>query len=400
MALKVVWFCPLNIYPYADKVKFIDNKLPAILAPWIDNYIKLLKNYNDLEVHIIAQYATLKKDTEFNDGNVKIHLISQKMPFLKRGWPYVFRYFSNYFLLYRKVKKFLKKINPDLIHLHGTEHDLSAVALRFKTPKLITIQGFINEVVKRNNNPYMQRKLKIENKIFKKFKYFGVRATFMENIIKQYNPNAKFFFHNYITEKPKFKKTPEFDAHIVFAARICKDKGIEDLIEALKIVKLSYPQFKFKIIGSINDKYKKHIINLLSRNGLLENTRLIGFLPNINDVHYEVSKSLINVLPTYYDIISGTIIESMFIGVPVIAYDVGAINELNKKRQSLIIVEKGNINMLANEIIRLLQDKDLRETLSTNSKLEMNERFGDVELEIEKLKQIYIDIINKKIDYE
>lgn len=395
MALRVVWFCPLNIMPYADKVKFIDNKLPVILAPWIDNYIKLLRENTELDVHIIAEYPTLEKDTEFNDGNVKIHLISQKMPFLKRGWPHRVRYFSNYFLLYRKVKQLLKKINPDFIHLHGTEHDLSAVTLRLKTPKLITIQGFINEAVKRNKNPYMQRKLKIENKIFKKFNCFGVRAAFMENIIKQYNPNAKFYFHNYIIEKPKFKKTSEFDAHIVYAARICKDKGIEDLIKALGIVKQSYAQFKFKIIGSINDEYKKFILDLLRENGILENTNLIGFLPDMNDVHDEVSKSMINVLPTYYDIISGTIIESMFIGVPVIAYDVGAIGELNYKRQSLIVVEKGNINWLAKEISRLLEDNDLRETLSKNAKLEMNERFCD-DFEIEKLKQTYTEIINYK----
>lgn len=395
MALKVVWFCPLNILPYADTVKFIDNKYPVILAPWIDNYIKKLRESTDLELHIIAEYANLEKDTDFTDGNIKIHLISQKMPILKRGWPHGVRYFSNFFLLYRKVKRLLKKINPDFIHLHGTEHDLSAVTLHLKTPKFITIQGFINEAVKRNNTPYMRRKLKIENKIFNKFSFFGVRAVFMENIIKQYNSNAKFYFHNYIIEKPKFTQTRDHDAHVVFAARICKDKGIEDLIKALGIVKQSYAQIKFKIIGSIDDEYKKYILESLKENGILDNTNLIGFLPDINDVHYEVSKSMINVLPTYYDIISGTIIESMFIGVPVIAYDVGAIRELNYKRQSLIVIEKGNINWLAKEIIRLLHDNDLRETLSQNAKLEMNERFCN-DYEIEELKQIYTEIINCK----
>lgn len=394
MALRVVWFCPLNIMPYADKVKFIDNKLPVILAPWIDDYIKLLRENTELEVHIIAEYPTLEKDTEFNDGNVKIHLISQKMPFLKRGWPHRVRYFSNYFLLYRKVKQLLKKINPDFIHLHGTEHDLSAVTLRLKTPKLVTIQGFINEAVKRNNNPYMQRKLKIENKIFSNCKYFGIRVQQMEEIVKKYNKKATFFYHYYVIERPCYLKQVECDTDVIFAARICKDKGIEDLINALKIVKEKHSNLRVKIIGSVDKEYKEFILKHINENGLEENTNFIGFVEKIENVHKEVSKALINVIPTYYDIIPGTIIESIFIGVPVIAYDVGSIYELNINRKSVILVEKGNVEQLAKEILQLLGDTATQDLLTKNALQTLEERFVDKEI-IKNLLKIYKEILKQ-----
>lgn len=393
--MKVVWFCPLNILPYSDKVRFIDNKLPVILAPWIDNYINVFRSDNEIELHIVAEYPNLIHDTDFSEGNVHFHLLSQKMPLLKRGWPHRLRYFTNYVLLRWKVNRILTIVRPDLIHLHGTEHDLSAVALKLRgIPMLVTIQGFMNEAIHRNNTPYLRRKLKIENEIFRKYKCFGVRAQFMEDIIRKYNPTAVVYYHDYIIEKPKYQKTAYSDAHIVFAARICKDKGIEDLIKALGIVKSNLPQLKFKIIGSIDENYRASIMDMLSEYGIIENTKLIGFVPDISDVHKEVAKSLINVLPTYYDIISGTIIESMFIGVPVIAYNVGAIGELNLKRQSLILVKKGNIEQLAQSISQLLQCKDLRDILSKNALIEMDERFC-VEDSLAKLKDIYIEVATK-----
>ena len=41
------------------------------------------------------------------------------------------------------------------------------------------------------------------------------------------------------------------------------------------------------------------------------------------------------VLPTYHDILPGTILESMFMKLPVIAYDVTGLSELNDKGQSV-----------------------------------------------------------------
>jgi len=396
--MRLLWFCSLNVLPYSDKVKFINNKIPVVLAPWIDSYINAFRNETESELHIIAEFTNLKEDVYIQDNNVFIYLLSQKMPLLNRGWPHVFRYFTNYYLLNRKVNKIVKKINPDLIHLHGTEHDLSRVALNYlRIPLMATIQGFVNEAVHRNNNFYMNNKLKIENLVFKKCQNFGIRAQFMEEIIKNHNASPSFYYHDYIFERPKITKFADNDAHVVFAARICRDKGIEDLIQALGIVKRSIPDLKFKIIGSIDANYKNFIIELIKANNLVENTNLIGYLHDINDVHLQVAKSMINVLPTHYDIISGTILESMYIGVPVIAYNVGAIPELNEKRDSLIIVNKGDIDGLANTIQCLLFDGELRIKLSYNALITVSERFGDKD-NLKKLKSIYIDILKNSIN--
>ena len=57
---------------------------------------------------------------------------------------------------------------------------------------------------------------------------------------------------------------------------------------------------------------------------------LLGFLKSQQDIYEHAIHSRIYVLPTYHDIIPGTIIESMFMKLPGIAYAVGGIPELNE----------------------------------------------------------------------
>jgi len=88
-----------------------------------------------------------------------------------------------------------------------------------------------------------------------------------------------------------------------------------------------------------------------------------GFLPSLNDVHNEAAKAKISILPTHWDIIPGTIIESMQLGLPVVSYKAGSIPELNEDRENVLLSEIGDIEGLANNIIRLLTDYDLYNTI-------------------------------------
>ena len=67
------------------------------------------------------------------------------------------------------------------------------------------------------------------------------------------------------------------------------------------------------------------------------------------DVFKEAIKAKICVLPTYYDVIPGTIIESMFMKIPVVAYAVGGIPTLNDNVETVRLVDKYDINGLAKE---------------------------------------------------
>ena len=95
-----------------------------------------------------------------------------------------------------------------------------------------------------------------------------------------------------------------------------------------------------------------------------KSVRFLGFFKTQHDIYEYALNAKIYVLPTYHDIIPGTLIESMFIKLPVIAYSVGGIPEINSKEESVKLVEKQNINQLANSKVSLLENPEKRNELA------------------------------------
>jgi len=394
--VKIAWLCALNIDVFKDKLEFSKNKYPIIVSPWISILIDELREFDNIELHIISSYRNLKKDTNISHKGVNYYLLSSKIPFINRGYPHIFKHHTKNTFLKSKVKSILKKINPDIVNLHGTENDFAYIISRLNYPKMITIQGLIHNVYKNNPTNYYRHFWELEKKIFKKCSNFGVRAEFMPKLIKKYNKNANFHWFYYPFKKSteiEFKQPPIKDNDIIFAARICKDKGIEDLIDACSIIKKQIPDLKLKIFGYADESYKGFIIKKINGLGLEKNIKFVGYVNKKEDLYDAFLKSKICVLPTYHDIMPGTIIESLLLGIPVISYMIEGIIDFNKYQEIIKLVEKGNIKSLADQIVELLTNDELRNKIGFRGKDEAISRF-DNEVNCRKILEAYRKIIN------
>lgn len=102
-------------------------------------------------------------------------------------------------------------------------------------------------------------------------------------------------------------------------ARLLKDKGIIEYVEAARAVKLIYPRVLFRLAGWIDDNP-----NAISRNqlDLWINDGVIEFLGKLADVRSAISDSSVYVLPSYYrEGTPRTILEAMAMGRPIITTD-------------------------------------------------------------------------------
>ena len=88
----------------------------------------------------------------------------------------------------------------------------------------------------------------------------------------------------------------------MFFARVCKDKGIEDLLLALSIAKQEIPNISLHIIGSISNSYKNKLNTMIQILNLEQNVIFMGFMPTQEEVFKHAAKAQICVLPTYHDI--------------------------------------------------------------------------------------------------
>ncbi len=395
--LKIVWIC--HFMNQRMREKFGLEKHIREQAPWITIGIEELKKRKDVELHIIAPFPHTLRNNSFSDGNIHYNLIKVGVPFMKRNWPHFFLFslWTNYYLFNIQVKNIIKKINPDLINLWGAENAYysSSIFHVQNYPSLISIQGFVsldNEL--ENKNSIYKKRVGVEKKIMRDFNFFGIEATSMETYLRTFNPNAKMFwfhlpFRNSINHDEVSKR---YD--LVFFARITKDKGIEDLIKAVSFVKRKKKEISLCIIGHANASYKDYLKKMIEELNLEGNIIFKGFISSQNKMHMEAKKARISVLPTYNDTIPGTIVESMFLGIPVISYKTGGISDLNKDQENIILVEQGNIEKLADEIASLLNDINKQNELAQKAL-----KFAQIEFDntksVDHMIQAYKEVIKQ-----
>ena len=154
-------------------------------------------------------------------------------------------------------------------------------------------------------------------------------------------------------------------------------KGIEDAFKALSKVKGFKPDISMEIIGSTEPSYLISLKQLARDLDIVENIEFKGFIPTQKEMHVEVMKARISILPTYNDTIPGTIVESMLLGLPVISYKTGGVPDINKDGEYIILVEQGDVEGLSKEIIKLLNNNDELISLGGKAKIYASKEFDN-----------------------
>lgn len=402
--IKVFWICHFSnreIQQYLRPRRNVHQ-----FAPWITYTIPVFETSTVMELHVISPHEYIVGPKEFTLRNVHYHFFNPGIPLWGRHWPHVFRWDRITDYAYNKsyVRKLVNRIKPNIIHLQGAENlYYSITALQFLDllPMVVNIQR-INLSVFGDKNQPDPRRIEVETQILREFQHFSVRTNQMRKDLLYFHPGADVHMVNYaMPDLVPIFSDKVYD--IVYFASISQAKGIEDLLQALVMVKAAYSAVRLCVIGSGNQRYIENLKTQCEKHGLSSNVFWAGHLPDLDRVHAEASKARISVLPTHNDIISGTIIESMQLGLPVVSYKIGSIPELNLERENVLIVEKGDIHGLAANIIRLLTDPDLYNTMSRRGIEHIKHRYGNQDVHKQHLdcyKQIIQDFTRRKLARE
>lgn len=140
----------------------------------------------------------------------------------------------------------------------------------------------------------------------------------------------------------------------IFIARLLAEKGIHDYIAAAKIVKNSYSDAKFIILGTIDKK----ALGALKETELREVTEanIVEYPGHVNNVSEWIAKSSVFVLPSYYrEGVPRSTQEAMAIGRAVITTDVPGCRETVVDGVNGFLVEKWNPQALAEKMIYFIE---------------------------------------------
>lgn len=395
--IKVVWLCNFA----NEEINQYFRTSVGELSPWVSGLIRLFENNQDIDIHIVAPNLFTNRNESFVKAGINYHLYQYRSRIIPRSAYNRFRldFRTNFIGIKQRVKKIIGRIQPDLIHLIGAEipyYSASILPLFSKYKALVSIQGFVRHA---SNTGYVHKKrVKIEEQIIKKASFIGIQAEFMTKVIKSINPFAQIIKHDYPNTEPDIIKPKngkeEYD--FVFFARVIRDKGIEDLLNALSNLKIKKGDVSLLIIGKVQKPYMEYLLKQIAELNIEENVHFTGFLKTQHDVYNEAIKAKICVLPTYHDIIPGTLVESVYMKLPAIAYNVGGVPDMNLINESIVLVEKHNIKVLTEKMWRLLNDEEKRNELVEIAYKTIKEQYGNDKIPVDYL-QMYKSILTKHV---
>lgn len=165
------------------------------------------------------------------------------------------------------------------------------------------------------------------------------------------------------------------------AGRFTYQKGFDLLIESFNLFSKQNQEWKLVIVGEgeEKDKIKKKICEY----GLQDRVYIQPFTDNIKKYFLNSSVML---LSSRWEGMPMIVLESLEMGVPIISYDITAVEPLIDNKENGIIVEKYDIEKYSEEMLRIIEN----ETLKYMSKKAIEK---SKEFDIEKIVEKWIQII-------
>jgi glycosyltransferase involved in cell wall biosynthesis len=249
--------------------------------------------------------------------------------------------------------KIIKRIKPHVVLTYTIKPNIyGGIACKLtKTPYITNITGLGTSV---------------ENKgLIQKITLFLYRLGLKNSscVFFQNDTNRKFFIERGILngdtrlipgsgvnlKHHSFEEYPLEDGKLrfLFIGRIMKAKGIEELLEAAKVVQKEYPNVQFDLVGISEEDYTQQIVEL-------DRLGIINYQGQQDDVHSFIKNSHATVLPSYHEGLANVLLESAASGRPVLASRVPGCVETFEDGLTGFGFEAMNVESLVKAIVKFI----------------------------------------------
>ena len=160
------------------------------------------------------------------------------------------------------------------------------------------------------------------------------------------------------------RKNKEEQKKFIFLlmARILKDKGIYEYIDAIKILQKEYLNVEYQLLGSLHAMNPTSIQEKEVQSWVEKN--IVNYLGEVKDVRPYIENADCIVLPSYREGLSMSLLEAASMSRPIIASNIPGCKEVVSDSVNGYLCEAGNAKDLAEKMEQML-------TLSNNNRVEM-----------------------------
>lgn len=303
-------------------------------------------------------------------------------------------------LLIKKLKKVIKIVNPDILHVFNLKWaGWLAAAIGF-SPFILTGMG--SDILKEQDaekNIFLKR---LRSFTIKKADFITVVSDQMGKQIKEVNPYVQtcFFAPGANPEKFSFGKTQKLTKekfknfeYIVFSPRAMKPiYQTKEIVMAFAEFQNKYKNSLLIIGGKTNSCFAREVKNIIDKKGLSEYTYFTGHVTHEQWLdYYRISDAVVSYPAN--DGMPATIFEAMAMKRALILSDVPSIQKIVSHGQDGHLCDVKNYKSLVQGFKDVLLNYDYRNNLVENAYLTFNLKGNTLKL-IGNLEDAYKEVLN------
>lgn len=265
------------------------------------------------------------------------------------------------FLLIQKLRKILKIQKPDFLISFMVEANFRSLLanIGLKTKCIVSVR----------NDPKKEYAGKLGKIVGKYIMPIADGCVFQTKEAQEWFPKklqrkSKIIYNAVKDEFFNIQRNVKENT-VVTCGRLEEQKNHKMLIDAFEIVVKQCKDAKLLIYGE--GSLRNELQNIIDEKVLSNNIKLCG---NTNDIPGVLSKAEIFVLSSDYEGMPNALMEALTVGVPSISTDCpcGGPRMLINDNENGVLVETGSYIELSSAIINVLQDKELQDKYSKESK--------------------------------
>jgi len=264
----------------------------------------------------------------------------------------------------KKLSKYIKENKIGIIHAHSSSY-FFAFLIKIRIPKIKIIwhdhYGHSENLIKRSKFPL--------NLVSTSFNTIISVNKLLEQWAKKFlNSKKGYFLPNFAsldTNTPKitFLKGEE-GKRIICLANLRPQKDHLNLLRAFEVIHKQYLDWTLHLVGlDLNDKYSEEIKSFIKMNNLGYSVFLYG---SRSDIAHILGQATIGVLASKSEGLPVSLLEYGLAKLPVVITNVGDCNKVVQNKVNGLLVEPANDKKLADAILKLIANSELRMNLGAN----------------------------------
>lgn len=247
--------------------------------------------------------------------------------------------------------RMVKRLQPEIVLTYTVKPNVygGIICTKKKVPYIANITGLGTAI---ENGGILQKIIQFLYKLGLK----EARKVFFQN-----QENQEYMLKHYLVKgaydvipgsgvninQYPYEDYPAEEKKLIFSTigRIMKDKGIDEVISAARVMKKEYPEIRFRLVGSFDEAYEKKV-KLAEKEGIIE------YIHQQKDIQPIIKESHAILHASYHEGMSNVLLEGAAMGRPLLATNIPGCREIFREGISGIGFKRAD----AEDLVRVLRE--------------------------------------------